>query len=118
MTATPTTEQLITRVVRYAIPITGTATTITADPAASVVHLASRDPGVLDVWLTETRRTSPDAPAEPAGRRTFLVLPTGAWAPPGHTYEGTALSPDLTIHGGPPAGTLVWHLFERTSDSQ
>ncbi|GAA0720018.1 hypothetical protein Drose_06300 [Dactylosporangium roseum] len=64
-----------------------------------IVHVATRDPHVVEVWTLHS-----DAKPETAVTRTLRVYGTGQPVTEPVQHVGTAIVP---------GGALVWHLMER-----
>lgn len=88
------------RVLRYEIPVDGNSHTIETDPSNPVVHVATRRPGRVDIWI-EVRENQPKT------ERAFHVYATGELIQPaeGHIadYMGTVVTD---------GGHFVWHVYE------
>ncbi|GAA2608642.1 hypothetical protein GCM10010399_44340 [Dactylosporangium fulvum] len=65
-----------------------------------IVHVATRDPYVVEVWTLHS-----DAKPETARTLTLRVYGTGQPITEPVRHVGTAIAP---------GGALVWHLMERT----
>jgi hypothetical protein len=89
------------KVLRYEVPVDDHWHTI--DLPTDPLHVAAREPWKVEIWALDLE----DGITRP---RTFRVFGTGHAIPASNArriaYVGTALVP--------PAGDLVWHLFEDT----
>lgn len=81
------------RVLRHEVPVDDRWHALQL--SGPIVHVATRNPRVVEVWAIDT--------GEASSLRGFRAFGTGQPLPPDVAHVGTAITP---------GGQLVWHLFE------